>query len=333
MVETRISFAYVAKRLLVSVFVIWALLTLLFLLLKAMPGDITSLLLNPNLDAEDFRRLQERYGLNDPLWQQYLKWLANYATLNFGYSLNAPEPVSAIIIERIPRTLVLFGTAFLLQYTVGVIAGIHFGWNRGSLTDRSGFLTGLTLYSIPFFWIGWLLLAVFAYRGYGFSGLPIAHMTTAFKSVFTAPELVLDVLWHLLLPAGALLLVGWGGAMLVMRTSMQEVVDAPYIETARAKGLPPTVVKYKHGARNALIPVMTQAIVGIAFVIDGSVIVETVFSWPGIGVLLVDAILSRNFPVALAAFFWLGVIIVVMRFLTDVAYTYLDPRIKFGGES
>jgi len=118
--------------------------------------------------------------------------------------------------------------------------------------------------------------------------------------------------------------------MLVMRTSMQEVVDAPYIETARAKGLSPATVKYKHAARNALIPVATQAIVGIAFIIDGSVIVETVFSWPGIGALLVSAILARDFPVALAAFFGLGVLIVTMRFLTDIAYTYLDPRIKFG---
>jgi len=330
MAKTRISFAYVAKRFVVSVFILWALLTLLFLLLKAMPGDITSILLNPNLEEEAIQELQSRYGLDDPLWQQYLKWLVNYATFDFGYSLQQPEPVEDIILERLPRTLALFGTAFLLQYTVGIIAGIHFGWNRGSVTDRTGFLTGLTMFSVPFFWIGWLLLLVFSFPDFAVGWLPSAHMTTAFRSVFSAVDLVLDVAWHLILPAGSLLLVGWGGAMLVMRTSMQEVVDAPYIETARAKGLPPTVVKYKHGARNALIPVATQAIVGVAFIIDGSVIVETVFSWPGLGELLIGAILSRDFSVALAAFFWLGALIVVMRFLTDVAYTYLDPRIKFG---
>lgn len=330
MAQTRISFNYLAKRLVVSVFIMWALMTLLFLLLKAMPGDISTLLLNPNLDQESIKRLQERYGLGDPLWKQYLKWLFNYATFNYGYSMQSPEPVVDVVLTRLPRTLVLFGTAFLLNYTVGVIAGIHFGWNRGSVTDRSGFLTGLTLYSVPFFWIGWLLLFVFSYNQFGWSWFPNTHMTTSFQSVFTAPGLALDVLWHLVLPAGSLLLVGWGGAMLVMRTSMQEVVDAPYIETARAKGLPPEVVKYKHAARNALIPVATQAIVGIAFVIDGSVIVEVVFSWPGIGELLLSAILSRNFSVALASFFWLGGLIVIMRFVTDVMYTYLDPRIKFG---
>lgn len=330
MVETRISVKYLAKRLLVSLFIIWALLTLLFLLLKAMPGDITSLLLNPDLGPEEIQQVRDRYGLDDPLWKQYLKWLTSYATLNFGYSLQRPEPVAGIIMTRLPRTVVLFGTAFLINYTIGVLAGIFFGWNRGSLTDRAGFLAGLTLYSIPFFWIGWMLLLVLSHKSFGVSWFPNAHMTTPFVSVFSAPDLLFDVLFHLMIPAGSLVLVGWGGAMLVMRTSMQEVVDAPYIETARAKGLSPSTVKYKHGARNALIPVATQAIVGIAFIIDGSVIVETVFSWPGIGELLVAAILQRDLPVALAAFFWLGVLIVVMRFLTDVAYTYLDPRIKFG---
>ncbi|PSQ15239.1 ABC transporter permease [Halobacteriales archaeon QS_8_69_26] len=333
MVETRLSFKYVAKRAAVSIFIIWALLTLLFLLLKAMPGDIADILLNPQLDQESIEALRRRYGLNQPLWKQYLRWVFNYATFDFGYSLNSTDKVVTIIAIRLPRTLVLFGTAFLLQYTVGIIAGIHFGWNRGTKTDKGGFLTGLTLYSVPFFWIGWMLLLVFAHGQFAFDVLPLGHMTTAFQSEFSALNLVTDVMYHLVLPAGSLLIVGWAGAMLVMRTSMQEVVDAPYIETARAKGLPPSVVKYKHGARNALIPVATQAIIGIAFIIDGSVIVETVFSWPGIGALLVSAILERNFPVALAAFFFLGVLVVVMRFLTDVAYTFLDPRIKFGESS
>ncbi len=330
MAETRISFEYLAKRLAVSVFVIWAVLTLLFLLLKSMPGDITDLILNPQLTAETRQAMAERYGLNDPLWEQYLRWVYNYMTLNFGYSLLSPEPVIDRIMARMPRTLVLFGTAALINYSMGVIAGIYFGWKRGSLTDRTGFVGGLTLYSIPFFWIAWLLLLVFSYEGTFVSVVPDAHMTESFKSTFTMWAMVTDVLHHMILPAGSLVVVGWAGAMLVMRTSMQEVVDAPYIETARAKGLSPTHVKYKHAARNALIPVATQAIVGIAFIIDGSVIIESVFSWPGMGQLLVSAVLQRDFPIALASFFMLGVLIVTCRLLTDVVYTFLDPRIKFG---
>lgn len=330
MASTRISFRYLLNRIVVSVFIVWALLTLLFLLLKAMPGDITTLLLNPNIEQADIVAMKERFGLNDPLWKQYLKWVYNYLMLDFGYSLSSPEPVVNIIWTRMPRTLILFGTAFLLNITVGMIAGINFGWNRGSRTDRFGFLSGLTLYSVPFFWIAWMFLLVFSYKSFGVEWLPSAHMTSAFQSQFTAWGLITDVVWHMLLPAASLVLVGWGGTMLVMRTTMQEVLDAPYIQTARAKGLAPATIKYKHGARNALIPVATQAIVGIAFIIDGAVIVEAVFSWPGMGELLVTAILGRNFTVALAAFFMLGVLIVVMRLLTDVAYTYLDPRIKFG---
>ena len=327
---TRISGRYLAKRILVSIVVLWALLTLLFLLLKAMPGDIASRLLNPNLDAADIRNLRAQYGLNEPLWVQYLKWVSSYMMLDFGYSLTGQEPVTDIIFRRLPRTLVLFGTAYLINLTVGTLTGIEFGWKRGSNEDKFGFSGGLLLYSIPFFWLAWMLLLLLSYQGFGLSLFPQAHMTPAFQSAFSARELVTGVLWHLFVPAASLAVVGWGGTMLVMRTSMQEVLGEEYITTARAKGLSPTAVKYKHAARNALIPVATQAIVGIAFLIDGSVIVETVFSWPGIGALLVQAILNRNFPVALASFFILGVVIVTLRLFTDIAYTYLDPRIKFG---
>lgn len=331
MAETRISGEYLLYRAAVSVLVLWVLLTLLFLLLKAMPGDATSLFLNPNLSPEDIRSVRRRFGLDQPLWVQYLKWVRNYLLLDFGRSFKTNEPVVTVIARRFPRTLALFGTAFLLNTTVGLLTGIHFGWNRGTVTDRSGFVAGLTLYSIPFFWIAWMLLLVFSYKGFGVQWFPAAHMTTPFQSEFTATGFVVDVLWHMFLPAASLVVIGWAGMMLVMRTSMQEVVDKPYIETARAKGLAPATVKYKHGARNALIPVTTQAIIGIVFVIDGSVIVETVFSWPGMGTLLVSAILDRDFPTALATFYMLGVLIVVLRFLTDIVYTYLDPRIKFGG--
>lgn len=327
---TRISGRYLAKRLGVSVLVLWVLLTLLFFLLKAMPGNIASLLLNPNLEASDLRALRQQYGLNQPLWVQYLKWLRNYATLQFGYSLRNAEPVVALIARRLPRTIVLFGTAYLINITVGTLLGIQFGWNRGSVEDKIGFSTGLTLYSIPFFWLAWLLLLGFSYKGFGFTLFPSAHMTPAFESKFGWLDFTTGVLWHLFIPALSLAIVGWAGNMLVMRTAMQEVLAEEYVWMARAKGLSPTAVKYKHAARNALIPVATQAIVGIAFIIDGSVIIETVFSWPGIGKLLVEAVISRDFPVALAAFFMLGVLIVAMRLLTDIAYTYLDPRIKFG---
>lgn len=329
---TRISGRYLLKRIGVSLLVIWALATLLFVLLKAMPGNFASLILsNPNLPASTVEALKARYGLNQPLWIQYLKFVRNYLMLDFGYSMQKSIPVVSLIFSRLPRTLALFGSAFLLQYTIGILAGIQFGWRRGSTTDKAGFMTGLTLYSVPFFWLAWMLLLLFAYKGFGVTWFPVAHMTPGFESKFGAFDLIVGVAKHLFLPLATLVIVGWGSSMLVMRTSMQEVLDQGYIETARAKGLSPTAVKYKHAARNAMIPVTTQAIIAIIFFIDGSIIVETVFNWPGIGLLLISAIRARDFPVAMAAFFMLGVLIVIARLATDIVYTYLDPRIKFGG--
>jgi peptide/nickel transport system permease protein len=326
----RINYQYLLKRLVVSVFVLWITISLLFVLLKAMPGDFTTNFISPTVDPEDLQILQERYGLNDPLWVQYLKWMRNYLTLQFGYSMTSPTPVLDVIKTRLPRTLALFGTAFLFQYTVGALAGINFGWRRGTTTDQAGFVGGLTLYSIPFFWVGWILLFFFAYEGFGVALFPIGKMTTVGTANFDAVGLLLDVGYHMVLPAASLVLVGWAGAMLVMRTSMQEVVDEPYVQTARAKGLPPSVVKYKHAARNALIPVATQGIIGIAFIIDGAVIVERIFSWPGMGDLLIGAIFNNNFPVAFAAFFVLAALVIVMHLVLDFVYTVLDPRIRFG---
>lgn len=326
----RVNYQYLLKRLAVSVVVLWVTVTLLFLLLKAMPGDFTTNFLNPNIPAEDLAAMRARYGLDDPLWLQYLKWMRNYLTLDFGYSIQSPSPVLDVIKVRLPRTLALFGTAFLLQYTVGTLAGINFGWRRGTRTDKTGFVGGLMLYSIPFFWVAWILLFVLAYDQFGVALFPTGKMTTTYVSNFNALTLLFDVGYHLILPAASLVLVGWAGAMLVMRTSMQEVVDAPYIQTARAKGLPPSVVKYKHAARNALIPVATQAVVGIAFIIDGAVIVEQIFSWPGMGQLLIQAIFNDNFPVAFAAFFVLAALVILMHLVLDFVYTILDPRIRFG---
>ena len=325
---TRLSGRYVAQRLLVSLLTIYAMATLLFVLLHAMPGDIVDTMVGPGMSGEQIANLKARFGLTQPLWQQYLDFVTNYLLFDFGYSLAELQPVSSLIWNRLVPTLVLFVPAFVLQYAIGAIAGTYFGWRRGSKTDLAGFVGGLTMYSIPFFWLGWILLGVLSFE----LGLfPSGHMLPPYQTEFGWLEGVGYLLWHLTVPVLALALIGWAGPMLVMRTTMQDVVDEDYIDFARAQGYPEPTVMTKFGARNALIPVATQAIIGIAFMIDGSVIVETVFSWPGLGQLLVDSIFSRDLPTALAAFYMLGVLIVTLRFVTDVAYTFLDPRIEFGG--
>lgn len=326
----RISGKYIAWRFLVSVFTIYVLATLLFVLLHAMPGSAIDSMISPGMSDQQIENLRERFGLDQPLYLQYWEFIVSYLTFDFGTSTTTFEPVSERVIERIIPTLVLFVPAFVLQYAFGTIAGMYLGWKRGTRTDLFGFTGGLFMYSIPFFWLGWILLGIFSFRLGWFPG---GNMLPQFQSDFTALEGTLSLLWHLTIPVLSLAIIGWAGPMIIMRTTMQDVVNAEYVDFARAQGYSESAVMTKYGARNALIPVTTQAIIGIAFIIDGSVIVETVFSWPGLGDLLVDAIFSRDMPTALAAFFMLGVLIVVLRFITDIVYTFLDPRIEFGGSN
>ncbi|GAA0657528.1 ABC transporter permease [Salarchaeum japonicum] len=324
----RITGRYILRRLGISAVTLYAIATLLFVLLHAMPGSPVDQLVGPSMTAEQIQNLEQRFGLNAPLWEQYVQFITNYLVFDFGYSVTSLEPVSERILDRLFPTLILFVPAFVLQYSLGTILGTYFGWKRGSKTDLGGFMAGLTLYSIPFFWLGWILLWVFSYQ---LNLLPSGHMLPPFASQFGWVDAVVNLVLHLTLPVLALALIGWAGPMLVMRTTMQDVVNADYIDFARAQGYPESTVMTRFGARNALIPVVTQAIIGIAFMIDGSVIVETVFSWPGLGKLLVDSVLAKDLPTALAAFYVLGVLIVVLRFLTDIVYTMIDPRIEFGG--
>lgn len=327
---TRISGRYLAKRIVVSYLTLLVIMSLLFVLLRSMPGSFISSMIQPGMTSEQIERIRETWGLNEPLWQQYLKFMINYQTGEFGRSPTWNTQVWDLMIRRMPRTLILFGATFILGYIIGPLVGMYLGWWRGSTRDKSIFTGSLLMYSMPSFWISWLFIWVLNYE-LGF--LPSAYMFTQFPEFeWTAFTVMRDVLYHLALPMISLTFIGWVGAMLIMRPSMNNVTDEGYVFLARAKGLSERTVMIKHAARNALIPVATGAIIGLAFLIDGSVIIENVFSWPGMGQVIVTAVLNRDFPVAQASFFMIAALIVVMRLLTDVVYTYLDPRIKFGGD-
>jgi len=327
---TRISGRYLAKRIVVSYLTLLVIMSLLFVLLRSMPGSFISSMIQPGMTSEQIQRIRETWGLNEPLWQQYLKFMVNYQTGEFGRSPTWNTQVWDLMIRRMPRTLILFGATFILGYIIGPLVGMYLGWWRGSTRDKTIFTGSLLMYSMPSFWISWLFIWVLNYE---LDFLPSAYMFTQFPEFeWTAFTVMRDVLYHLALPMISLTFIGWVGAMLIMRPSMNNVTDEGYVFLARAKGLSERTVMIKHAARNALIPVATGAIIGLAFLIDGSVIIENVFSWPGMGQVIVTAVLNRDFPVAQASFFMIASLIVVMRLLTDVVYTYLDPRIKFGGD-
>ncbi|WP_224269645.1 ABC transporter permease [Haloprofundus salinisoli] len=328
---TRISGKYLAKRLVVSYLTLLLIMTLLFALIRSAPGTFIDSMISPEMTREQVERIQEVWGLNEPLWKQYLNFMINYQTGNFGRSPTWNVPVWDLILRRMPRTLILFGAAYIVAYIVGPLVGMYLGWWRGSQKDKTIFSTSLMVYSMPAFWLGWLFIWFFDYE---MGLLPSAYMLTQFPEFeWNAVTVMSDVLVHIALPLISLSCIGWVGAMLIMRPSMNNVVDEGYVFLARAKGLDERTVMIKHAARNALIPVATGAIVGLAFLIDGAVITEAVFTWPGMGQILVEAVLNNDYPVTQAAFFMLAVLVVFMRLITDIAYTYLDPRIKFGEEN
>lgn len=328
---TRISARYLARRLVVSYLTLLVIMTLVFVLIRSLPGTFIQTMITPEMAPADIQRLREVWGLDEPLWQQYVQYMINYHMGEFGRSPTYKVPVWDLIIRRLPRTLILFGAAFIIGYIIGPLVGMYLGWWRGTTRDKTIFTSSLLTYSMPAFWIAWLFIWVFNYE---LGLLPSTYMLSQFpKFEWTVVNMITDVLTHIVLPLLSISFIGWVGPMLIMRPSMNNVTNEDYVFLARAKGLSERTVMMKHAARNALIPVTTGAIISLAFLIDGSVIIENVFSWPGIGQIIVTSVLSSDFAVAQAAFFMLAVLVVVMRLVMDIAYTYLDPRIKFGEQS
>lgn len=330
---TRISAKYLAKRLVISYLTLLVIMTLLFVLIRSMPGSFIGSMITPDMTPEEVQRLREVWGLNEPLWQQYVEFMTNYQTGEFGRSPTYRTPVWDIVTRRLPRTLILFGAAYVVGVIVGPLVGMYLGWWRGTRKDKSIFTASLAVYSMPAFWIAWLFIWLFNYQfnqWFGV-GLKSTYMLDQFPEFeWTVVTVITNVLHHIALPLMSISFIGWVGYMLVMRPAMNATTAEDYVFLAKAKGLSERTVMIKHAARNALIPVATQAIIGIAFLINGSVIIENVFSWPGLGQVIVNSVLNRDYPVTQAAFFMIAVLIILMRLLTDVAYTYLDPRIKFG---
>lgn len=325
---TRISARYLAVRLGYSYLTLLVVMTIIFALIRSMPGDFVASMITPEMTQDQITALEAQWGVHEPLYQQYIDYMINFQTGEFGRSPHHGEPVADVLIRRTPRTIILFGAAFITGYIIGPLVGMYLGWWRGSRKDKSIFASSLVIYSMPAFWVAWLFIWVFNYQ---LDLLPSAYMFTQFPEFeWTVWTTIRDVLTRIALPLLSLSFVGWVGSMIVMRPTMINVTNEDYVFMAEAKGLSERTVMIKHAARNALIPVATQAIVGIAFIIDGSVLIEQVFSWPGIGQTIVDAVFQNDYPMAQATFFILAVIVIVMRLLTDIAYTFIDPRVKFG---
>jgi len=298
-----------------------------FALPRMMPGSPLTHLAGAEpelLPAADRARLQTEFGLDQPLPSQYWRYTSGLVTGDLGYSFQKHQPVTNIIVSRIGWTLLLTISALLSATVSGMLLGTLATWKRGSWLDRG--LTGISLLieSLPSFWLGMTLVAVFAVQ-LGF--FPSFGAVTPWVNK-TGLAWLLDVLHHLALPLLTLTLVSFPSIYLTMRAALIGTLGEPYIQVARAKGLGERPLALRHAVRNALLPVATVFTLNLGFAVGGATVVETVFSYPGLGRTLYEAVLSRDYPLMQGIFLVLTLSVIVANLLADLLYPWLDPRVR-----
>ena len=281
---------------------------------------------NPEISPEKVELIRKNYGLDQPLLVQYFKWVWSFLRGEFGDSFTELRPVKDILVERIPNTLQLTFLALLFNFIFGVLLGTLSAVKRNSLTDHGITLGSLFVYSIPSFWLGLMLILLFSFL---LGWLPSAQMQSLEADTFGFWRLAWDRFLHLIMPVFVLGIAAAAGTARFMRASMLEVMSQDYIRTARAKGVSERAVILKHAMKNALIPVITLMGLYLPFLLGGSVVVEHIFGWPGMGSLSVRAVFARDYPVILATNFIYTCLVVIGNLVADILYAVLDPRISY----
>ncbi|MFN8482243.1 MAG: ABC transporter permease [Anaerolineae bacterium] len=330
--SSRSSLLRSRKAALVALYLLtlWVVVTLVFLLPRALPGDPLSALQDPGSTSyvvdEDMRaRLLAYYGLDRPLSEQYVHYLEGIVTGDFGWSIRLNQPVIELIRERLPWTLLLAVPALLLSSLMTLVAGTHSGWRRGSRSDRALIVSFTGLRAIPAFFLGVLAILVFSVR---LNWLPLDGAYTPFQTWPTVFHQALDVGRHWLLPMLVLTVELIGARYLLMRNSMVGVVGENYMLVARAKGLPESALKYRHGMRNAILPFLTAFSIQLGLVVTGAIVVETLFVYPGMGRLMFEAVSARDYPVLEAVFLLSAFAVLTANLVMDLMYGRLDPRVR-----
>jgi len=319
---------YLIRRSVQLVVTFFILVTISFFLFRIMPGDPTAmLLLNPQLDPETRIMLKRKLGLDLPWHVQYFVFIKNLFSGEFGVSFYHGKPVIEVILGvRLLNTFTLVGSSTILAIIIGMILGCIAAWRRGKVVDLGSILFSLLFYSMPVFWLGMLLLLIFAVRMHIF---PVSGTVTAGVYHANFFEYLKDYLWHMTLPATCLTLIQIGSNFLIMRNTLLDVLSEDYIVTAMAKGLNDRQILFKHAMRNAMLPMVTIIALQLAFIISGATLTETVFSWAGLGKLIADAVFERDYPLLQGIFIVTSILVLIANFLADIIYAYLDPRIRY----
>jgi peptide/nickel transport system permease protein len=316
---------FALKRCASAIPLLWGLLTVTFFVIHLAPGDPTSFYTQGDIDPKYAANLRRSFGLDEPLYIQYLDWLANTVQGDLGISFSANTPVKSLILDTIPNTLLLTGFALLFNFFFGMVIGIISAVHRGTRLDHGIMIVSLFLYSIPEFWLGLMLILFFSDV---IPWLPSSGMQSPLADFLPPIEYALNVAQHLMMPVFVLGFASAAATGRYMRGSMLEVIQQDYIRTARAKGLPERVVIGKHALKNAMLPIVTLLGLSLPFLLGGAVIVETVFAWPGMGKLTVDAIFTRDYPLIVGCTLVAGVMVIVGNLLADIFCAIVDPRIR-----
>lgn len=319
---------FTIRRLWQSLLIFFIVANVLFFLFRLYPSNPTQIYLGASLSPEAQKEIKELYGLTKPMYMQYLLYLKNIVTFRLGRSFHTLEPVSVMIGQRVLNTVFLMGTGLFFTFIISLTMGTITAWFRNSKFDRIVTILSLMFRSTPLFLIGILLVYFFSIQ---LGILPTSKMHSAyfisqglFQKFFN-----MDFLVHLILPVVTVTLFYTGTSLLIMRGSMLKTLASDYIMLARAKGVPEFSLMFGHAARNALLPVITTFATTAGLSIGGQVVVETVFSWPGMGKLMVNAVTGSDYPVAQGTFLMMAVLVISFNFIADVLYAYLDPRISY----
>ncbi len=313
---------YVIRRLVVGTVLIFSVLILNFLIIHAAPGGPETMFLNPRIPPEARERIRASLGLDKPLNRQFISYVRNVLGGDLGVSYFNGQPVSKVISARIPATLLLMIPTMVIAIIIGMLLGIFAARKPFSTTDRIITAFSMGGYSMPVFWLGLLFLTFFSLRLRLFPAGGISTLGAAETSI-------LDVMHHMFLPVTTLVIYWLAWFSLFTRASLVEVQGLPFITAARAKGLSGRTVFYRHALRNALLPVVTIIGLFAAFILAGAIVTETVYSWPGLGLLFFQSVTRRDYPVLLGLFLVTAVMVVVMNLITDIVYGILDPRITY----
>lgn len=316
----------IVKKIIYAAITIFAVLVFNYVLFRVLPGDPLAMLMrNPKATPEMIEAAKQLFGLDQPWYVQFYLYFKNLLSGDLGMSFYFKQPVGSVIGSRIMPTVIMVGLAEIIAIVAGIIIGILAAWKRGTRIDIGTLGFSLITYSMPTFWLGMVLVVVFSVNLHLF---PTSGILTPGMTYPTVAVMVSDYIRHLILPMFTMSIVLIGEYALTMRNTLIDVLSEDYITTAKAKGFGNRYILRKHAMPNAMLPMVTIIAINLGLVVGGTVQVETIFSWPGLGSLMYEALKARDYPLLQGVFLLVTVSVVIANLIADITYTYIDPRVK-----